>query len=180
MNTEENIKVMQAFSQGKKVEQVYRKGDLIYREVIAPTWNWDKFSYRLKKEEKEAIEKPFKNNVRYAISITDRGSVRVNRPLFELLRVDQKLILACSINKSFYSGDIGKENEKIDMSLIDEHTIDTMDAYKAKNLSTQHITDMWNIVRKVALGENLESWQIDSAKRIVKKVLNREKDKYVQ
>ena len=50
MNTEEKIKVMQAFVEGKTIERL-RNGEWVGFDC-EPSWDWYKYSYRIKPEPK--------------------------------------------------------------------------------------------------------------------------------
>ena len=55
MKLEDMIEVMQAFKDGKKIESKIVFGTVWYEEN-SPTWNWDKYDYRIKSKEKESEE----------------------------------------------------------------------------------------------------------------------------
>lgn len=51
METEKMISIMQAFSEGKQIE-FCEKGKDEWSVVLAPSWNWRDFDYRIKPEPK--------------------------------------------------------------------------------------------------------------------------------
>ena len=55
---EEQIKVMQHFANGGKIEASYVTDNTFWADSLSPVWNWDKFDYRIKeKKQTVTIEK---------------------------------------------------------------------------------------------------------------------------
>lgn len=52
------IKVMQAYINGEKIEYTYINDDKVWYLINLPTWNWDKYKYRIKQKPKY---RPFKD-----------------------------------------------------------------------------------------------------------------------
>lgn len=52
------IKVMQAYIDGEKIEWTYINDDKVWYLINLPTWNWDKYKYRIKQKPKY---RPFKD-----------------------------------------------------------------------------------------------------------------------
>lgn len=56
------IKVMQAYIDGEKIEWTYINDDKVWYLINLPTWNWDKYKYRIKLESKY---RPFASSEEY-------------------------------------------------------------------------------------------------------------------
>ena len=53
IKTKEHIKVMQAFLDGKEIESIERFAFDTYKTVSTPTWNFEKYKYKISDSEPE-------------------------------------------------------------------------------------------------------------------------------
>lgn len=64
MTTEEKIAIMQAYVDGKQIQQVqvrWCNETIEWEDAPEPSWNWDEREYRIKPEPKEPTYRPYKD-----------------------------------------------------------------------------------------------------------------------
>lgn len=92
MTTEEKIKVMQAYVDGKQIETRFATRDNDpWKNCINPVWNWLHKEYRIKPEAKELTYRPYKDTEEMIADYKERFKANVPPYAVPLIWVRSKL-----------------------------------------------------------------------------------------
>ena len=72
----EKIEVMQAFLHNKRIQSIIPNATFKWEDVKEPTWNWEKFDYRVKPKPKYV---PFETAEEFIIAQRNKGNVIINK-----------------------------------------------------------------------------------------------------
>ena len=84
MTTQEKVKIMQAFIEGKQIEIAYKGEDNWFNlDVTEPAWDWSLRTYRIKPEPPKPKLRPYANAEEFLQAMKEHGPMLYRRDVAE-------------------------------------------------------------------------------------------------